>query len=143
VQCGVDADCKFLGVLVMCGDGVETHLDALPSHHPRVVACGLHIVHASLAKPYGAPSAAACVLPSFGGDHRATVVHVPYAWLQCWPRSKPFAPRMPPGFTRSCLGGLCSLVWAGSPSPLRVSTHCSASWPDGSIRLGLEPTVTS
>jgi hypothetical protein len=22
---------------------------------------------------------------------------------------------MPPGFTRSCLGGLCSLVWAGFP----------------------------
>ncbi len=46
---------------------------------------------------------------------------------------------MPPGFTQSCLGGFCSLVWAGSPSPLRVSPQCSASWPDGSTRLGLEP----
>ncbi len=46
-------------------------------------------------------------------------------------------------FTRSCLGGLCSPVWAGSPSPLRVSTQCSASWPDGSTRLGLEPSVTT
>ncbi len=36
-------------------------------------------------------------------------------------------------------------VWSGqvSPSPLRVSTQCSASWPDGSTRLGLEPTVTT
>ncbi len=36
-------------------------------------------------------------------------------------------------------------VWSGqvSPSPLRVSSQCSASWPDGSTRLGLEPTVTT
>ncbi len=36
-------------------------------------------------------------------------------------------------------------VWSGqvSPSPLRVSTQCSASWPVGSPRLGLEPTVTT
>ncbi len=36
-------------------------------------------------------------------------------------------------------------VWSGqvSPSPLRVSTQCSASWPGGSTRLGLEPTVTT
>ncbi len=47
---------------------------------------------------------------------------------------------MPPGFTRSCLVG--SLVWTGCSSPLRVSTQYSASWPDGSTRLGLEPAVT-
>jgi hypothetical protein len=56
---------------------------------------------------------------------------------------RPLYSPLHPGFTRSCLGGLCSLVWAGSPSPLRVSAQCSASWPDGSTRLGLEPTVTT
>ncbi len=36
-------------------------------------------------------------------------------------------------------------VWSGqvSLSSLRVSTQCSASWRDGSTRLGLEPTVTT
>jgi hypothetical protein len=43
---------------------------------------------------------------------------------------------------RACLGVLCSLVWAGSSWSLRVSAQCSASWPDGSTRSGLEPTVT-
>ncbi len=47
---------------------------------------------------------------------------------------------IPPGFTRSCR--VACAVWSGrqvhSPSPLRVSTQCSASWPaDGSTRLGL------
>jgi hypothetical protein len=49
----------------------------------------------------------------------------------------------PPDSLGPVLGGLCSLVWAGSPSPLTVSTQCWASWPDGSTRLGLEPTVTT
>jgi hypothetical protein len=50
----------------------------------------------------------------------------PWLWV--------FVYRMPPGFTRSCLGGLCSLVWADSSSSPRVSVQCSASWPVGSTQ---------